>query len=460
MLKNKFFWIAIILIIVGVGGGYWYYTTKLVAAPTASAATSSLQTTTARIGDITLAASGAGALTAAEQISLGFEENGTLMELCVSVGSHVDKGQVLARLQTSNSQENINASIADAELSVLNAQKSLDDLHANAGIARTNAMTDINTYVQAVRDAQYTLENYTMPVYLQGLDAIEAVDLMKEKLDAASAAFEPYRLYPASHETRQALLTELNTAQSQFDAAVKRLNYELVLEVATANLEKARAEYEKYKEGPAVDELSIATAELTNAKAKLALAREAKAIDELVSPMDATVMSIEAQVGESAGTAAFITLANLKQPMVEVYLDETDLDKIAVGNLAEVIFDALPDQIFTGKVITVDPSLVTVGGYTTIRVVVQLEDFKTEQTLPVGSNASVDVIGGQSLGAVLVPVEALREIDQDEYAVFVMVDGQLKLRKVEVGLIDVTFAEIISGLQAGETISTGIVRTQ
>ena len=82
------------------------------------------------------------------------------------------------------------------------------------------------------------------------------------------------------------------------------------------------------------------------------------------------------------------------------------------------------------------------------------------QTLPVGLNATVEVIGGRSLNALLVPVEALREISTGQYAVFVMENGQPKLRMVEVGLIDFTFAEIVSGLEAGETVTTGIVETQ
>ena len=66
------------------------------------------------------------------------------------------------------------------------------------------------------------------------------------------------------------------------------------------------------------------------------------------------------------------------------------------------------------------------------------------QTLPVGLNATVEVIGGRSQNAVLVPVEALREISPGEFAVFVMQDSEPQLRFVEVGLMDFTFAEILS----------------
>ena len=69
------------------------------------------------------------------------------------------------------------------------------------------------------------------------------------------------------------------------------------------------------------------------------------------------------------------------------------------------------------------------------------------------------VIGGRAQNAVLVPVEAVREIGTNEYAVFVMEAGEPKLRIVTVGLIDYTSAEILSGLSAGEIVTTGVVDT-
>ncbi|MEW5870852.1 MAG: efflux RND transporter periplasmic adaptor subunit [Chloroflexota bacterium] len=456
--KKRIFWIILVVILALAGGGYYYYTHYL-AQSTATTAEPALQTAVARRGDLVITASGTGQVVPAEQISLGFDDSGTLIELNVGVGDQVKEGQVLARLQTKDTPETIAVSISTAELAVLKAQSAIDDLVANAEIARTTALSDIATYSQAVRDAQYQLENYTMPIYLQGMDAIEALDKTKAELDAASAAFEPYRLYPASNDTRYNLLVALNVAQGNYDSAVKRLNYEYELQVAEANLNKARGEYEKYKDGPAADEMAQAQAELENAQASLALAKEAKAIDELAAPMDGTVLSISANVGESAGGTAFITLANLDQPVLEVYLDETDLDKVALGYEADVVFDALPDKTFTGKVTLVSPSLEDVSNVQAVKVMVSLDKESLGSVfLPVGLNASVDVVSGRAMDAVLVPVEALRELDPGEYAVFVEENGELNMRVVEVGLMDVTSAEIKSGLQAGEVVSTGIVQ--
>ncbi|MCB8945599.1 MAG: efflux RND transporter periplasmic adaptor subunit [Ardenticatenaceae bacterium] len=233
---------------------------------------------------------------------------------------------------------------------------------------------------------------------------------------------------------------EITAAQIQVQQA------ELALRQAELNLESAQDQTQA--------ELS-----LTQAQLNLAAAEEALAATELSAPVSGTVLAIEASVGENVGTATFITLADLAQPLLEVYLDETDMAMVAVGFAVDVIFDALPDDTFVGQVVQVDPQLTVQNGVTAVRALVQLDDFSKPQTLPVGMNATVEVIGGRTSNALLVPVEALREISPENFAVFVMGDGEPKLTFVEVGLMDFTYAEIISGVNQGDVVTTGILET-
>ena len=224
-----------------------------------------------------------------------------------------------------------------------------------------------------------------------------------------------------------------------------------------AEIEAAQLQVQQAQIGMAQADLAFSQAQIN-----LEAAQEALAQTALVTPVDGVIVAINAQPGESVGTTSFITIADLTQPLLEVYLDETDLDKIGPDYEVEVIFDALPDDVFVGRVVQVDPKLAMVDGVSAMRGTVLLdpESFNKPQTLPVGMNAAIEVIGGRAEAALMVPVEALRELAPDQYAVFIMVEGEPTLRVVEVGLIDFTSAEIISGLEQGDVVSTGIVDTE
>jgi multidrug efflux pump subunit AcrA (membrane-fusion protein) len=107
-------------------------------------------------------------------------------------------------------------------------------------------------------------------------------------------------------------------------------------------------------------------------------------------------------------------------------------------------------------------SLESVSDVAAVKALVELdtEGLDPGISLPVGLNAAVDVIAGRATNAVLVPIEALRDLGDGEYAVFVIENGQPVLRVVEVGLMDLTSAEIKSGLEVGEEVSTGVTQVE
>ena len=524
MWNKKYLWFFIPIILVLAGGGFYYYTTA--AAPIEETESSSIQTTVARQGDLIVFASGAGQVVPATEISLGFDKSGTLTELLVQVGEEVQAGQVLARLQTSNSTESIAAAIAASELNVFKAQQGLSAIYENAEIETAEAMSSVeiaqaglddllNSELQsaqsweavveaenAVEDTEYDYNSAFSTASQANIDAAWAdLVLTKNALERAEEKYAPYSNKPDDNLTRANLLAALSAAQQNYDSALREYNAmtgtgtELDQSVAMAEFTTAQAmladaqrEWERVKDGPSAGEIALAEAELTaaqtkwellkdgpdpeeialaelelaNAKAQLTLVLKEQVVVELISPIDGTALDIHAGVGEYVGTSPILTLADLEQPFLVVYMDETDLDKVAVSYEVEVVFDAFPEEVFSGYVIQVDPSLETISGVQAIKILVSLDadSFAKPQTLPVGLNASVDVIGGRAEGAILIPVEALRKLGPDEYAVFVMEDGEAKLRMVTVGLMDFTSVEILSGLDAGEIVTTGIVETQ
>jgi HlyD family secretion protein len=515
--RNLLYLAALVLVaIIGfVAWQYWQRST------TQQASQPTLQTAVARRGNLVISASATGKVIAPQEINLGFDESGTLSELAVKVGDKVKAGDVLARMQTGKTAQDIALSLAEAQLNVVTAQQNLDSLYANAD-------TDAATALKAVEDAQTALDDLqnsatTAAEALQTLtqaqqdlanaqqaynnkrstasqsvidEAYAKLVLAKKNYEDQKEKFNDYAKKPDSDPEKAAAQLKFSAAEQAYKSALSYYNsavgtgsqldqevtaadlaaaqakvddaqrtYDRVkdgpsqgeLALAQANLAAAQAKYATLKDGPDPAEVDLAKAQLADAQAKLDVARQDSAVQEITAPSDGTILAINNNIGDSVGSGAVISMADLSQPQLEIYLDETDMDKIGVGYEVDVTFDALPDSTFTGHVTEVSPSLQNVSNVAAVVAKVQMDpsSFSKPQSLPVGANASVDVIGGRAQNAVLVPVEALREITPGEYAVFVMQNGELRLRQVTVGLMDYTNAQITSGLQAGEVVSLG-----
>jgi len=290
----------------------------------------------------------------------------------------------------------------------------------------------------------------------------------EKTLQQAQSAYDKVSWRPDAALSSQAL--DLWSATAAYDKA--KANYEMAMagaseeEIASAraNVAQAQSNLDSLRSGGTSEE--VETAQLNVEQARLNLESAQLALDEtiLTAPVSGTVTTVAASAREMVGTSAMVTMADLSNPLVEFYLDETDLDLIAVGYEVEVTFDALPDAVFSGHVVRVDPALVDMEGAPAIQALARLEPEEQQSgvlgTLPMGLNATVEVIAGSAENVLLVPVEALRELSPGEYAVFVMVDGEPQMRQVEVGLMDYTYAEIVSGLQQGDQVSTGTVATE
>jgi len=522
MFRKRSFWIILIVALAILGGAAYLYFDRT-AATEAADEEAAVQSTTVRQGDITISATGAGAVVPATEIALGFTGNGVLKEVLVQVGDKVQAGDVLARLDDTAAQQ----ALANAELQLRQATMQTDASATETGtsysdIAVEQAQLNLDT-AQANLDDLLNWEPDEDEV-AQAQGAVEAaqaaydaalgneaasssnittnrinLDQAQRSLESAQenwdTAYDPGRDWELGDPRRadkleneraaadEALLRaqeSLTVAQANYNAAASSTNHSSSTS-AQNNVLNAELALAAALSGPAENEITAAETTVRQAELNLQqalLGRESDALSlaqsqlnleaaqatvedtVLIAPMDGTIMTVNGSVGESA-SAGFITMADLEQPLIEIYLDETDLDKVGLDFEVDVIFDALPDDVFTGHIVQIDPMLSSLNGVTTVRALVLLDEdsFAKPQNLPVGLNATVDVIGGRALGALLVPVEALRELSPGEYAVFVMEDGEPRLRFVEVGLMDFTFAEILSGLEAGEIVTTGIVET-
>jgi RND family efflux transporter MFP subunit len=469
---NRWVLIALGALVLSVSAGLIYYGTSQTQAPAAEE--SELRTATVRRGDLVLLASGSGTVIAYEELELGFGASGLLAELNVQVGDHVQVGEILA---VQGEREDLEASVAANQLNVLQAQQALDQLHEQAALTAAQTQLELANAREALEEAQnnWLVQQEGNRATSETLQNAEAeLVLAENELARAKTAYEgTLGLDPDDARRASAYARYYDALRNYYTAAGnynwytgkptenQQMALDAELAIAEAQVAILEQEMENLKDGPDPAALALAELQLANAEAKLAVAQRNLEESVLHSPLEGTILSVNAKVGDQV-SGPFITIAKLDQTFLELYLDETDLDKLGIGYEVEVIFDAIPDRVFTGEVVQVDPVLVSTGGVSAVRGIVALDEdtLVSSQALKIGMNASVDVIAGQAESALLIPVEALRELSPGEFAVFVLEDGEPQLRMVEVGLVDFTYAQILSGLSAGEVVTTGIVETE
>jgi multidrug resistance efflux pump len=186
---------------------------------------------------------------------------------------------------------------------------------------------------------------------------------------------------------------ELSQAQSEWDALKSGPTAGELAEVEAAVFE-AQAAWQRLQEGPDPDELALAQAILERAQAALAVARQEQIVFELDAPSDGVVLSVSAGAGDHWKGGTLLTLADLSQPYLEAYFDESDAARVTVGSQAEVVFDVLPDLTFTGQVIFVDPTIAEGMGANALRVLVLLAEAPgvNSRPAPLGMSASIELI--------------------------------------------------------------------
>jgi HlyD family secretion protein len=465
-------WLGLAVLIVG-AAGYAYY--RFAYRPTQAAPSPAFETSVVRRGDLILSASGTGTLVPRNEISPSFGAGGTVTEVDAALGHQVQEGDLLAKLDD-----------ADARLQLAQAQRALDDLSAPAAI--TSAQADEAT-------ARATLDQAIGHLsYLLSPDVFYWENQIAKTQEAAQAAQATAAASPADKQAQADLQTaEAAVEHAQAGLVGAKANYpEYVKKFFTYMIKNPyTGRVEKYTDPPtdadilgaraAVSAAQAAVTEATDyytaltggqvpvgatgstlaalqqAQLDVQSAQDALNATELHAGISGTVLSVDINVGDTVNdNTSVMTIADLSQPYLEVYMDETDAGYVKAGADANVTFDILPNQTYQGKVARVDPGLYTESNSSVVRTYVDLSSADTtEFNLPLGASASVEVIAAQAQNAILVPVQALNQAAGGQVTVSVLVNGQPETRPVEIGIQDLINAEVKSGLQPGDIVVTG-----
>jgi HlyD family secretion protein len=264
------------------------------------------------------------------------------------------------------------------------------------------------------------------------------------------------------------------------------------VEDAETNLEVAQALFEAAEFG-----VSQADAALEEAQDQLA-----KTI--ITAPMSGKVTRLNVEAGETVvlGTmnnpgSLILTISDLSVLETVMEVDETDVPDIALGDSAVLELDAFPNRTFSGRVTEIGNSAIrppsqTAGtGQTAaidFEVVIRLDDPGIQ--LRPDLSATADIVTATRKDVLSIPIISLtvREPEGDSLAaarqaeeessasqqeqrpegpvarsqqardiegVFIVRDGKAYFTPVEVGITGQEHFEVISGIQAGDTVVAG-----
>lgn len=201
------------------------------------------------------------------------------------------------------------------------------------------------------------------------------------------------------------------------------------------------------------------------------------------SPMDGTVIQLNAEQGETVVPGStnlpgsvILTVADMSVLLAEVEVNEVDVVDVELGQEAEITVDALGDEPQKGRVVEIatsgrqDPTLGTID------FAVKVEIENPDSQLRPAMTAKVDILTATREDALTVPIQAVvkrrfdddgeevkgseaKGLDEVDVVYLISEEGDAESRRVATGISDELHVEITDGLAAGDEVIIGPYRT-
>jgi len=322
-----------------------------------------------------------------EEIAIAAEVGGRIQAITVEEGDRVTAGQELIRLDRTL----LNAQIAQAQAAVETAKAQLAQVKAGARAEEIRQAEAALAQAIAARDgAKQAWENAKAaranPQELEARIAAAETQLKAAKFqwDAAkanaSAAKARVDAIGGVDQTRvegkviveqwAAAEAAVLTAQAGYEGAAKGLqilldmrNNPLTLnaqvdsakaqyDAASAAVDAAQARLDALKAGATKEQIAIAEAAVKQAEAALGILQVQSAKMTLTSPVNGIVSRRAARLGEiAAPNTILLGVTNLDTVKLTIYVPETRIGQIKLGDEFEVYVDSFPGKAFKGKVV-------------------------------------------------------------------------------------------------------------
>ncbi|ABI59591.1 efflux RND transporter periplasmic adaptor subunit [Nitrosomonas eutropha] len=197
-------------------------------------------------------------------------------------------------------------------------------------------------------------------------------------------------------------------------------------------------------------------AEVRRARAQIAVSQANLDRTQLIAPFAGVIAQITGELGEyvtpsppGIPTPPAVDLIDDSCLYVSAPMDEVDAPKIRVGQVARITLDALPGQIFEGKVRRIAPYVTEVEKQART-VDVEAEFANPDQAvLLVGYSADIEAIIDHRENVLRVPTQVIRQGNK----VWVLdQDSRLEEQTLKTGLANWAYTEVLEGLSEGDQV--------
>ena len=142
-----------------------------------------------------------------------------------------------------------------------------------------------------------------------------------------------------------------------------------------------------------------------------------------------------------------VNLEAMELLKVDFRIPEIFLKEVSVGQPLQLTLDAVPNKIYAGQVLAINPLLDANGRSIVVRAAIK----NTGATLRPGMFARVSLLSSQVKNGLTIPEQALIPVGDDVF-LYRVADGRALRTKVEIGQRTTGFAEIVRGLAAGDVV--------
>ena len=296
-------------------------------------------------------------------VDLSFKTAGRMTELTVREGDTVKKGQVIARLDASQLEQQKARDVA----AIAGAQSAYDQLRITIEYQEATIDSDIATRQAELAQAQARLDELNAGSRAQEIQQAEAqVSEARSQVDLARADWDRAQTLYKNQDISTSQFDQARTKSSATTAALAQAEQRSALvkegprkeEIAGARAQVARslgavrtAEANRIELRRKQQELVARRAEIDRSRAQAGISQAQLADTVIASPIDGVVLVKSAEAGEviAAGTT-IVGIGDVDHPWLRAYVGETDLGRVKLGTQVKLHTDSYPGKTYMGTV--------------------------------------------------------------------------------------------------------------